>query len=43
MREGLRFWIDTEVRWLIVSAKMYLVFGPFMSDSEWFTGAKESL
>jgi hypothetical protein len=43
VREGLRFWIDTEVRWLIVSAKMYLVFGPFMSDSEWFTGAKESL
>jgi hypothetical protein len=43
VKEGLRFWIDMEVRWLIVSAKMYLLLGPPFSDSEWSAGAKESL
>jgi hypothetical protein len=25
VRENLRFWIDMEVRWLIISAKIYLL------------------
>ena len=43
VKENLRFWIDMEVRWLIISAKMYLLLGPPFSDSEWSAGAKESL